>query len=48
MRRLVKAMHVVYENGGVLIEERLLLTQNLNWLSELDNNPYVNKRNVDF
>lgn len=38
---------MLHENGGVLIEKNLLLTEDFTWLREINTNPYVNRGRKD-
>ena len=37
------ALHVLADNGGVLLNELHALTEDLRWIEEVYDNPYVNR-----
>lgn len=43
--RRIKALHVLWANGGIMLDQRLKLTESLDWVNEVDSNPYVNRLN---
>jgi hypothetical protein len=36
---------ILYERGGVVIDERLTLTENFDWIRQIKTNIYVNRGN---
>ena len=44
IRRMV-ALHVLEANGGIILQQSLLLAEDLKWVNEVYHNPYVNRLN---
>jgi hypothetical protein len=45
-RRLI-LFSVLFEKGGVIIDGSLTLTENFDWIRQIQNNIYVNRGNPD-
>jgi len=38
-------LSVLYENGGIIIDDLLTITENFNWVKHINNSIYVNRGN---